>query len=84
MHKASTLDLCPWTIIDPIIKMNTINSCPRASARKITQLLPRSLISKAATRPIILVSTSKRNPEFMQLGFQATPTLKCTVQTYKH
>jgi hypothetical protein len=26
----------------------------------------------------------KRNPEFMQLGFQATPTLKCTVQAYKH
>jgi hypothetical protein len=26
----------------------------------------------------------KRNPEFMQLGFQSTPTLKCTVQAYKH
>jgi hypothetical protein len=39
--------------------MDTFNSWPRASARKITRLLPRSLISKAATRPSILVSISK-------------------------
>jgi hypothetical protein len=57
----------------------------------LTRVLEKSLdfyrdpyISKAATRPSILVSISKRNPEFMQLGFQATPTLKCTFQTYKH
>jgi hypothetical protein len=47
-------------------------------------LQPRSLISKAATRPSILVSISKRNPEFMHLGFQATPTLKCKIQACKH
>jgi hypothetical protein len=67
-----------------VIKMDTTNSWPRTSARKITQLLPRSLVSIAATRPSILVSISKSNREFMQLGFQATPTLKCTVQAYKH
>jgi hypothetical protein len=52
---------------DLVIKMHTINAWPCASARKITRLLPRSLFSKAAIRPSILVSISKRNPEFMQL-----------------
>jgi hypothetical protein len=40
--------------------------------------------SKAATRLSILVSISKGNPEVMQLGFQATPTPKCTIQAYNH
>jgi hypothetical protein len=40
------------------IKIDTTNSWPRASARKITRLLPRSWISIATTLPSILVSIS--------------------------
>jgi hypothetical protein len=78
------MDPCPQTNHQYDMKVGTTNSRPRASARKITRLLPRSLIYKAATRPSILVFITKKIPEFMQLGFQPTPTLKCTIQAYKH
>jgi hypothetical protein len=45
------------------------------------------LILRREDRASWRINTSihlKRNPEFMQLGFQTTPTLKCAVQAYKH
>jgi hypothetical protein len=53
----------PWIRVHrwyhSVNKMDTTNSWPRASARKMTRLLPRSWFSIVATRPSILVSISK-------------------------
>jgi hypothetical protein len=71
--------------------MDTTNSWPRASARKINRLLPRSLISKVATRPSILVSISKGILSSCNYGFrqllhlsaQYKPTnIKCSKIAY--
>jgi hypothetical protein len=64
------MDPCPQTIIILLSKMDTTNSWPRASARKITRLLLRSLISNAATPPSILVSISKGILSSCNYGFR--------------
>jgi hypothetical protein len=78
------MDPCPQTIIILLSKWIQSNPDLARVLEKSLDFYRDPLISKAATRPSILVSISKGNPELMQLGFQATPTLKCTIQTYNH